>query len=243
MKLKTPLPVVNNPICFQNILTKHLLISLCPWRGAEKADGERQLSHNLMSNFALKTNCMGFLLGQITWRINVICDSWMKWTWHHSKLAAEEVSFYRRLKVVLLQPISTHYGAPQTQSGTSSTNIYTLWSSQHYGLGCHAPMLGIRLLNLFLFTVYMLTWWLVSYFSPRQNGRHFADNSLKRIFMNDNFYIPIQISLKFVPKCPIDNVAALVQVMAWYRTGDKPLPETMLTQFTNAYMQHQGKMS
>ena len=37
---------------------------------------------------------------------------------------------------------------------------------------------------------------------------------------------------------PIDNKAALVQVMAWRRTGDKPLPESMRTQFTDAYMRH-----
>ena len=48
----------------------------------------------------------------------------------------------------------------------------------------------------------------------------------------------IRISLKFVPKGPIDNKSALVQVMAWRRTGDKPLPEPILTQFTDAYMRH-----
>ena len=30
-----------------------------------------------------------------------------------------------------------------------------------------------------------------------------------------------------VPKGQIDNKPALVQVMAWHRTGDKPLPESM----------------
>ena len=69
---------------------------------------------------------------------------------------------------------------------------------------------------------------------PGQNGRHFAD-ILKRIFMNENFYILIQISLKFVPKGPIDNKSALVQVMACPQTGDKPFPEPMLTQFTYIY--------
>ena len=34
----------------------------------------------------------------------------------------------------------------------------------------------------------------------------------------------------------MDNKPALVQVMAWRRTGDKPLPELMLIQFTDAYM-------
>ena len=40
----------------------------------------------------------------------------------------------------------------------------------------------------------------------------------------------------FVPKGPIDNKWALVQAMAWRRTGDKPVPEPMLTQFNGAYM-------
>ena len=35
---------------------------------------------------------------------------------------------------------------------------------------------------------------------------------------------------------PIDQNSALFQVMAWRWTGDKPLPETMMTQFTDAYM-------
>ena len=66
---------------------------------------------------------------------------------------------------------------------------------------------------------------------------------LKCIFLNENVRILIVISLKCVPKGPIDNNSALVQVMAWLRTGDKPLPEPMVTQFTDAYMRHLGKMS
>ena len=53
--------------------------------------------------------------------------------------------------------------------------------------------------------------------------------------MDDNFGISIWILLKFVPKGPIDNEVALVQVMAWCRTTDKPLPEPMLIQTTDAY--------
>ena len=41
-----------------------------------------------------------------------------------------------------------------------------------------------------------------------------ADNIFKRIFLNENIRIKIKISLKFVPKSPIDNKPALVQVMA-----------------------------
>ena len=35
---------------------------------------------------------------------------------------------------------------------------------------------------------------------PRQNGRLFADDTFKRIFLNENIRISIKISLKFVPK-------------------------------------------
>ena len=47
-------------------------------------------------------------------------------------------------------------------------------------------------------------------------------------WMNENDRIPIQISLKFVPKGPINNIPALVQIMAWCQTGDKPLFEAMM---------------
>ena len=63
---------------------------------------------------------------------------------------------------------------------------------------------------------------------PRQNGRHFADDIFKYIFLNENVWIPIKISLKFVPKGRTNNIPALVQIMAWRRPGDKPLSEPMM---------------
>ena len=65
-----------------------------------------------------------------------------------------------------------------------------------------------------------------------------ADNNFKCIFLNENDRIPIRISLEFVPRSPIDNKPALVQVMAWHLTGNKPLSEPVVTQFTDAYMRH-----
>ena len=49
------------------------------------------------------------------------------------------------------------------------------------------------------------------------------------MFLNEKVRIAIQILLKFVPKGPIENKSALVLVMAWHRTGDKRLPEPMMT--------------
>ena len=60
---------------------------------------------------------------------------------------------------------------------------------------------------------------------PRQDGRHFPDDIFKPLFLNKNAWILIKISLKFVPKGPIDNIPALVQIMAWHRPGDRPLSE------------------
>ena len=63
---------------------------------------------------------------------------------------------------------------------------------------------------------------------PRQNGRHFADDIFKCTFLNENISISIDISLKFVPEARINNIPALVQIMAWRRLGDKSLSEPMI---------------
>ena len=49
-------------------------------------------------------------------------------------------------------------------------------------------------------------------------------------FMNEKFCILIKISLKLVPKGPVDKNAAPI--------GTKPLSEPMLTWFTHVYMWH-----
>ena len=62
----------------------------------------------------------------------------------------------------------------------------------------------------------------------RQNGRHFADDIFKCIFLTENVSMPIEMSLKSVPKGRINNIPALVQIMAWRSPGDKPLSEPMM---------------
>ena len=54
--------------------------------------------------------------------------------------------------------------------------------------------------------------------------------------MNDLFSVSIQISLKLILKGPMENKSALVQVMAWRLTGDKPLPEPRMTKSIDAYV-------
>ena len=47
-------------------------------------------------------------------------------------------------------------------------------------------------------------------------------------FLNEKICIWIKISLKFGPSGSINNKPALVQIIAWRRTGDKPLSEKMM---------------
>ena len=63
---------------------------------------------------------------------------------------------------------------------------------------------------------------------PRQNGLHCTDDTLNRMFLNENVRTSIKISLKFPPKGPINNISALVQIMVWHQPGNKPLSEPMM---------------
>ena len=60
---------------------------------------------------------------------------------------------------------------------------------------------------------------------PRQNRHYFADDMFKWIFLNENVWKPIKISLKFVPSDSINNIPTLVQIMAWGQSGEKPLSD------------------
>ena len=77
-------------------------------------------------------------------------------------------------------------------------------------------------------------WWAhpseisVNTLRPRQNGRHFGNDTFKYLFVNKNVRIVIKISLKFVLKGPVNNIPVLVQIMAWRRPGDKTLSEPMM---------------
>ena len=82
---------------------------------------------------------------------------------------------------------------------------------------------------------------LLNLLRPRQNRRRFAD-VFQCNFLNENVWIPIKISLKFVPKCPINTISVLVQIMAWRLLGAKPLSEPMMTRFNNVCMRHSASI-
>ena len=68
-----------------------------------------------------------------------------------------------------------------------------------------------------------------------KNGQYFADDIFKHIFVNENVWIPIKISLKFVSKGPINNIPALVQIIAWHCPRWQAIIWTNDGYFTNAY--------
>ena len=76
-------------------------------------------------------------------------------------------------------------------------------------------------------TTYLRCQW-VNTLRPRQNGRRFANDIFKCIFLKENVWILLKISLKYIPKVPFNNIPSLVQIMAWRRPGDKPLSEPMM---------------
>ena len=85
---------------------------------------------------------------------------------------------------------------------------------------------------------------MVNSLRQRQNGHHFADGTSKRFFfLNENVWILIKISVKFIPKGPINNMPALVQIMAWCQPGDKPLSEPMMVRLPMGYMHHLASIS
>ena len=97
--------------------------------------------------------------------------------------------------------------------------LWVWYPNTSCGLGSWAPLLKLLSVD---YNEYFNT------LRPRQNGRHFADDTFKCIFLNEDVRILLKISLKFVPKVQINNIPALFQIMAWRWPGDKPLSEPML---------------
>ena len=88
---------------------------------------------------------------------------------------------------------------------------------------CH-PYLHLTGMHMIRYIWYML----FNTLRQRRNEQHSADDIFKRVFFNENACISTKTSLKFVPKGPINNIPALVRMMAWRRSGDKPLSEPMM---------------
>ena len=71
--------------------------------------------------------------------------------------------------------------------------------------GTHITM-GLEILTMIIH----VRWLFFNSILPGQNGRHFADDIFRCIVVNEKFCLLIKISLKYVPKSPIDSISVLV---------------------------------
>ena len=115
------------------------------------------------------------------------------------------------------------------------SNLKSVFISWHHP-GYNSVSLCLNILSTWYSSVDIIRWIFndranpssIDTLRPRQNGYHFTNSIFKCIFLNENVWIPIKISLRFVPKCPINNISSLLQIMAWHQPGDKPLSEPMM---------------
>ena len=68
--------------------------------------------------------------------------------------------------------------------------------------------------------------WSFNTLTQRQNGRRLLETFSN--MLNENILISFKVSLKYVPKDPINDIAALGQMRASRRPGDKPLSEPIM---------------
>ena len=90
----------------------------------------------------------------------------------------------------------------------------------------HYDVIVMSHTNVLPITMAVLTYW------GRDKIATISQTTFSKEFFNQNVQISINISMRFVPKGPINNIPALVQMMVWRRLGEKPLSEPMVTLLT-----------
>ena len=89
-------------------------------------------------------------------------------------------------------------------------------------------------------------WWsiigLLTPYCLTQRGHHCADATFKFLLLYKKWLSLVEILLQFVLIISIIFKPALVQIMAWHRTGVKPLESTM-TEFIDECMRHSISLS
>ena len=104
-------------------------------------------------------------------------------------------------------------------SWSMSNVIKGIWLfSRHLGMLLSAKVISIIQRKC---VHYYLTHWGWDKIPP------FCRPIFKCIFVNENVWISLQISPKFVPKVRNNNISAYVQIMHWHWPGDKPSSEPM----------------
>ena len=85
-------------------------------------------------------------------------------------------------------------------------------------------------------------WKTLNWSLPAQNGCHFADNIFICIFMKENlFYFDTNLT-EICSQLSNWQLIIIGSGNDLVLSSNKPLPETMMAQFTDAYRRHEGKM-
>ena len=152
----------------------------------------------------LFTTTMNFITAveYFLWYVSfMICTKWLKLYWWCFQLCGVQLKYSNKISLFL---------------GVSSM-------SYNHGYWYHWWFVSVGSICCFAVPINTLR--------PRQNGRHFADGTFKSILLNENVQILLKISLNCVTRGLINNIPSWVQIMAWRRTGDKPLSEPMMLSF------------
>ena len=76
---------------------------------------------------------------------------------------------------------------------------------------------------------------LINTLRQSRNGQNYVEEILKCVFLDENIWISINISLKFMSKGPLNNIPALVQIMAWHRPRST---DQATSHYLNQWWQH-----
>ena len=149
------------------------------------------------------------------------------WAWPFSVNVYRELSKIMKLKFCVIRQLAV------SVLFSSEGEVTHIWSINELSSGLSISVwISQTKINTFVFVYHMNhgpSNWVISFntLRPWRIGQHFADDIFKRIFFNENVWISIKISLKCVPKGPVYNITALIQITAWCRPGNKPLSEPM----------------
>ena len=138
------------------------------------------------------------------WRLDSL--SYIPCLLHHGYF--EKLSYHKVASAALNRPLYSHNLQSNDKTWIASSLFYNFFFPCTWS-----------------YTYFLL---IINTLRPRQNGRLFADDIFKCIFLDENVWISIKISLKFVQKCPINDILALIYIIAWCRPSSKSLSDPMM---------------
>ena len=162
--------------------------------------GNKPLPEPMLRKFC---SAIGVTRSQIFWEFSII-SQWWRVIGTYSAWCKTEASLSYTINCMVADDLAMQ----GTRTSAASNGIVLLCLEYSYFSTCYINMANTL--------------------TRRQDGCHFPDDMFKCIFLTENVWISIESSLKFLCMGPINNIATLVQIMAWHCPGDKPFPESVV---------------